>query len=63
MINKDFTYCTGYLCPMADECKRYDAEALPEIRSLDTSPKSEVWWMSAEYNPLVRNCLNFIPKT
>lgn len=55
MINVDYTYCSGYLCPLAPRCKRYNKEALEADYPLR--------WMHSCYDEQKEKCEMFVNKT
>lgn len=54
-IVTDFSYCSGYLCPILDRCKRYNRHAF----GFEGQP---LWWISANYDTKKKKCPNYISK-
>lgn len=44
-INSDYTYCSGWKCPVIGMCKRYN------IHAFNSSKEGEpLYWTSSQYN-------------
>lgn len=51
-INRDFSYCGGYGCPLTSMCKRFD------MRAFDKN-NHPLFWVTTQYNPRTKKCNNF----
>lgn len=56
-MNRDFTYCSGYCCPLADGCKRFNERVMKNVRN--GLPYS---FMSPVYDPERNECKLFVGK-
>lgn len=48
MVNKDYSYCTDLNCPMKEQCKRYNKEAL--------NCNEPLYWIDCCYNNKEKTC-------
>lgn len=54
-MNKDFTYCTGYGCPLRLVCERFVLDPEEQLEDCE-----QYWWTSAQYDHDKNVCEIFI---
>ena len=57
IYDENITHCSGYLCPLADECLRFK---LLEMWT-HIYPKPNTTFMSSKYNNMRMKCSQFLP--
>ena len=55
--NTDITHCSGYLCPLADNCKRFYLT----LRWNMMKEKPNASFTSSQYDEKKNNCKLFLP--